>query len=163
MSIGWAGLDAIVARFADLQGTGLNGRLGVWGDAWRVVTAFPPTGTGLNTFSEAMEIYQTFEMTTRTMEAHNDYLQLLADGDILVALPASIAILMLGREIRRRFRRGGGDASSYWPRVGATTGLVAIALQETVEIQPAGAGTRRAAGGAGGDCAARGGGREPCW
>lgn len=134
LSLGWAGLDAIVARFADLQGTGLNGRLGVWGDAWRVVRAFPWTGTGLNTFSEAMEVYQTFEMTTHTMEAHNDYLQLLADGGLLLALPALIAIILLGREIRRRFREARDDTTSYWLRVGATTALVAIAVQETVEF-----------------------------
>jgi hypothetical protein len=134
VSLGWAGLDAIVARFADLQGTGLNGRLGVWGDAWRVVRAFPWTGTGLNTFSEAMEVYQTFEMTTHTMEAHNDYLQLLADGGVLVTLPAFIAILLLGRAIRRSFREAADEVSSYWLRVGATTGLVAIAMQETVEF-----------------------------
>ena len=134
LSLAWAGLDAIVARFADLQGTGLNGRLGVWGDAWRVVRAFPWTGTGLNTFSEAMEVYQTFEMTTHTMEAHNDYLQLLADGGVLVTLPALVAIFLLGRAIRRSFREGVDDAASYWLRVGATTGLVAIALQETVEF-----------------------------
>ncbi len=134
LSLGWAGFDAIVERFADLQGTGLNGRLGVWGDAWRVARAFPWTGTGLNTFSEAMEVYQTFEMTTHTMEAHNDYLQLLADGGLLLALPALIAILLLGREIRRRFREAADDVTSYWLRVGATTGLVAIAVQEAVEF-----------------------------
>ena len=133
LSLGWAGLDAIVARFADLQGTGLNGRLGVWGDAWRVVRAFPWTGTGLNTFSEAMEVYQTFEMTSHTMEAHNDYLQLLADGGLLVALPALLAIFLLGREIRRRFREA-DEVTAYWLRVGATTGLVAGAVQETVEF-----------------------------
>lgn len=134
LSLAWAGLDAVVARFADLQGTGLNGRLGVWDDAWKVVRAFPWTGTGLNTFSEAMEVYQTFEMTTHTMEAHNDYLQLLADGGALVTLPAFLAIFLLGREIRRSFREGADAVASYWLRVGAATGLVAIAVQETVEF-----------------------------
>ncbi|HSK10336.1 MAG TPA: O-antigen ligase family protein [Vicinamibacterales bacterium] len=134
LSLGWAGIDAIVARFAQLPGTGLNGRLGVWADAWRVVRDFTWTGTGLNTFSDAMVFYQTFEMTTHTMEAHNDYLQLLADGGLLVGVPALIAILLLAREIRRRFRERADEAMTYWLRVGATTGLVAIAVQEAVEF-----------------------------
>ncbi|MBP1635184.1 MAG: rane protein of unknown function [Acidobacteria bacterium] len=134
LSIGWAGFDAVVARFAQLEGTGLSGRLGIWSDAWRVVRAFPWTGTGLNTFGDAMILYQPSEMTTRTMEAHNDYLQLLSDGGVLVALPALVSILLLGREIRRRFREAADDVTSYWLRVGATTGLVAIAVQETVEF-----------------------------
>ncbi len=45
-----------------------------------------------------------------------------------------VAIFFLGREIRRRFRENADDPTTYWIRVGATTGLVAIAFQELVEF-----------------------------
>lgn len=96
--------------------------------------AFAITGTGLDTFGTSMLRYQAFEMSTRTVEAHNDYLQFLAEGGLLLALPALLAILALGGEIRRRFRERADDTMTWWLRAGATTGLVAIALQETVEF-----------------------------
>ena len=78
--------------------------------------------------------YQEFEPSTRTLEAHNDYLQLVAEGGALLAIPAIAALFVLAREIRRRFREGRDDQTTYWLRVGAATGLVAIGLQEIVEF-----------------------------
>jgi len=174
LAIGWAGIDAVAARFAAAEGTRLNGRLPLWEDTVRVIRDFPVFGTGLNTFGTAMLVYQVWDPTTRTVEAHNDYLQFAAEGGILLTLPALLALVLLAREIRRRFREdraegweaaasgqresGGrgepgrrensgrgespgrregperGGAMSYWLRVGATTGLLAIGLQETVEF-----------------------------
>jgi hypothetical protein len=36
--------------------------------------------------------------------------------------------------VRRRFREGRDDRTGYWIRLGAVTGLVAIAFQEIVEF-----------------------------
>jgi hypothetical protein len=134
LSLGWAGIDAVVQRFAEAKGTGLNGRLPIWTDTWNVVRDFPLTGTGLNTFGTSMLFYQEHDLETRAEEAHNDYLQLAAEGGVLVGVPAIVLAVILGRTIRRRFREGADDAMAYWLRVGATTGLVAIGLQETVEF-----------------------------
>lgn len=134
LSIGWAGVDSIVQRFAQVNGTDFGGRLGIWDDTMKVARDFPLTGTGLNTFATSMLRYQEYEMETRTVEAHNDYLQLLAEGGVLLAVPALVAIFLLAREIRRRFREGADDAMTYWLRAGAATGLVAIGLQEIVEF-----------------------------
>ena len=49
-------------------------------------------------------------------------------------MPALGLLAALVIEIRRRFRERADDAMGYWIRVGATTGLVAIAFQETVEF-----------------------------
>ena len=134
LSLGWAGIDAILARFSTASGAFFGGRLVAWKDAWRIFKDFPFFGTGLNTYGYATLFYQDPTLPRHYVEAHNDYLQLLAEGGLLLALPAALCIFLLGREIRLRFKEGRDDTTTYWLRVGATTGLVAVALQEVVEF-----------------------------
>jgi hypothetical protein len=132
-SLGWAGLDVIIQRFA-VASTDFWIRFDIWKDTWRIFLAFPWLGTGLNSFGTATVFYQTTWLKTHHVEAHNDYLQLLSEGGIILSLAAILAIVLLAREIRRRFQEGEDDQTTYWIRVGATTGLVAIALQSVAEF-----------------------------
>ena len=133
-AIAWAGIDAIGARFADVDWK-LGGRAGAWEDAWRIHESFPWFGTGLNTYGSATLLLQQFEKATaHYVEAHNDYLQLLVEGGWLVTVPALVLIGLFAREVRRRFREGLDDRTGYWIRLGAVTGIVAIAFQEIVEF-----------------------------
>ncbi len=134
LTVSWVGFDALVRRFADAEDTQLGGRLPIWSDTVKVVRDFPWTGTGLNTYGASMLLYQEHNLETHNAEAHNDYLQIAAEGGVLLGIPAAWLLFVLVREIRRRFRERADDAMGYWLRVGATTGLVAIALQETVEF-----------------------------
>jgi O-antigen ligase len=134
LSAGWTGVDAILARFQGVDWT-LEGRLFAWRDAQRIIRAFPWTGTGLNTYGIATLIYQTFQKdTVHFAEAHNDYLQYLAEGGLLLAIPTLVLVGLFAREVHRRFRERLDDGTGYWLRLGAVTGLVAIALQEIVEF-----------------------------
>ncbi|HEX5635105.1 MAG TPA: O-antigen ligase family protein, partial [Gemmatimonadales bacterium] len=109
-------------------------RKNIWTDSAAVIRDFPVTGTGLNTFGTAMIRYQTSQTDQHFQEAHNDYLQVLVEGGLLVGLPALAAFVLAIRAIRRRFRAGDDDAMTYWVRAGAATGLAAIALQAIVEF-----------------------------
>jgi O-antigen ligase len=99
-----------------------------------VWSAFAVTGTGVNTYPVAARFYQRHDMDRFFGEAHNDYLQLLAEGGLVVAVPAAICLGLLIVEISRRARKDLPSSTSWWLRRGAVTGLVAIALQETVEF-----------------------------
>ena len=80
-------------------------------------------------------LLQEFEKATaHYIEAHNDYLQLLVEGGWLVTVPALVLLVLFVREVHRRFREGRDDRTGYWIRLGAVTGLVAIACQEVVEF-----------------------------
>ncbi|MFP5378958.1 MAG: O-antigen ligase family protein [Vicinamibacteria bacterium] len=103
-------------------------------DALRVAADFPLTGTGLNTFGIAMLRYQTVEDGYLYIEAHNDYLHLLAEGGALLVLPALALVVVIVATIRRRFREGADDARAYWLRAGAVTGLLAIAFQSIFDF-----------------------------
>jgi O-antigen ligase len=129
----WVGVDSIDARFAQTDWADINGRKGPWSDAWRIASLFPLTGTGLNTYGVATLFYQRVDPTAHYAQAHNDYLQLGAEGGLLLAVPAAACVALLVRDVRRRLREDRG-ASAYWIRAGAITGLVAMALQETVEF-----------------------------
>ena len=109
-------------------------RRNIWTDSAAVLRDFPVAGTGLNTFGTAMIGYQTTQRDQHFQEAHNDYLQVLVEGGVLVALPALAAFLLTVRAIRRRFIAGDDDALTFWIRAGATVGLVAIAAQAFVEF-----------------------------
>ena len=132
--VGRVGAQTILQRFAAADWSQYNGRIGLWHDAFRVVHAFPWTGSGLNTYGFAMFAYQTVDPTGHTVEAHNDYLQLAAEGGVLVFVPALVLVALFVREVWRRFRERRDDGMTSWLRMGAVTGLVAIAVQETVDF-----------------------------
>jgi len=132
--VSWAGLDRIVARFAEGGMAQASGRLGIWGDTWTMVRRFPLVGTGLNTFGTATIFYQTVDLQKHFAQAHNDYLQLLAEGGALVFVPATLAVAAVAWTIRRRLREESVDSSGYWIRIGAVTGILAIALQEAADF-----------------------------
>jgi O-antigen ligase len=133
LAVGWAGFDLVAGRFADAN-RDLALREAVWWDALHIHHDFPVFGSGANTFGIAMLVYQTADPTVHFAEAHNDYVQLLAEGGLLVSVPALVLLVLFVREVRRRFRDEAGDGLTYWIRVGAVTGLVAIGLQEVVEF-----------------------------
>ena len=66
-------------------------------------------------------------------QAHNDYLQLAAEGGILVTVPALVCLVVFVRDVRRSLRGTRGDAS-WWLRAGAVASLIAIGFQETVDF-----------------------------
>lgn len=129
--ITWVGADALVGRF--VEGTFADDRLGIWADATAIASKFPLTGTGLNTYDIATLFYQRHDLAHYYSAAHNDYLQLAAEGGLLLTIPAVLCIALLIRDIRRRLLEDAGS-SAYWIRAGAVTALVAIGLQEIFEF-----------------------------
>ena len=130
IAIGWVGLDPVVSRFMSQDMFDMNGRIGAWIDAWNIVRRFPLTGTGLNTYGVATLFYQTADLVHHYSTAHNDYLQLAAEGGLLVCAPALLAIGLLVDGISRRLRDASPESPDYWIRAGCATGLLAVGLQE---------------------------------
>jgi O-antigen ligase len=129
----WGRVDGVIQQF---QGAtpDIGGRLGIWQDTLRIIQDFPLTGTGLNTYGIAMLHYQTVQDGNLYIEAHNDYLQLVAEGGLLLGAPILLALALFVREVWRRFREAADDTRTYWLRAGAVTGLGAIAFQEVFDF-----------------------------
>ena len=128
----WGGADTIAARFSTASPDTVSARLPIWRDTLPIVRDFWLTGTGLNTYGVATLVYRTSLHGLHLREAHNDYLQLAAEGGLLVGIPIAGALVMFAILVRRRFR--GSSGSSYWTRAGAVMGIIAIAVQATVEF-----------------------------
>jgi putative inorganic carbon (HCO3(-)) transporter len=133
LAIGWVGVGTIVSRFANGNPRDLDGRVHVWQDTIDIARQYPVAGTGLNTYGVSMLFYQRVNPSLTYTQAHNDYLQLASEGGLLLSIPAALCVVVFVRAVRRRFAQE-TSASTYWIRVGAVIGLVAIALQEIVEF-----------------------------
>jgi O-antigen ligase len=131
-SVAWRGPLQIVRWFGETRD--LYGRFDAWRDGWHVVRDFPLTGTGINTYSPMMLFYQTSNLNLHLAQAHNDYLQLLAEGGLLVAIPAAIFLVCLVVVVTRNVRAASREARGYWIRVGAAVGLLSIGVQEIAEF-----------------------------
>ncbi len=131
----WAGVDRLAQRLS-VPGAAdnLGGRIQAWRDTVRIIRDFSWTGAGLNTYGTAMMVYQTGERHLHFREAHNEYLQIAAEGGVLVGVPIALALGIFIRDVRRRFREAPKEGTSYWLRVGAVIGLLSIALQSIVEF-----------------------------
>ncbi len=129
----WGGVERTLVRFG---GSSLDwgGRKQVWLDTLRIIHDYPWTGTGLNTYGIAMLHYQTEPRGEYFIEAHNDYLQLAAEGGLLLGIPILITIALFIREVWKRFKEGADDERTYWLRAGAVTGLCSIAVMEIFDF-----------------------------
>ena len=126
------GIDMLARWFVDERS--LLSRIDAWQDGWDVVRDFPVLGTGLNTYSPAMLLYQKRNPGFHMAQAHNDYLQLVAEGGVIVVLAAAGTVILLISAMRRTLRAASIEARGYWVRTGCAVGLMAIAFQEIAEF-----------------------------
>lgn len=129
----WAGAGTVVSRFGRASAD-VGGRVSAWQDTLRIASDFPLFGTGLGGYRSAMLLYQTRDREKMYAQAHNDYLQLLAEGGALVTLPAVALIVVVGLGIARRLNAADDGPVTYWIRRGAVAGVVGMAAQSVVEF-----------------------------
>lgn len=127
------GIDSTVERLSTDPRGSVETRLRVWRDTRAIIADFPVAGTGLNTFGTATVVYQTGNRDVHFQEAHNDYLQLAAEGGVLLGLPIVAVIVLFVAAVRKRMRDD-IDRTTAWIRFGAVTGIVAVAAQSLVEF-----------------------------
>jgi O-antigen ligase len=108
-----------------------RGRLAIWGDALRLVEDFPVVGTGAGTFGKAINVYQTAEPGYAIDQAHNHYLQVMAEGGAWLLLPAALAtglfLVLASRSLKQDL------SSNYLVRAGACAGIAGVLVQSIWE------------------------------
>jgi O-antigen ligase len=108
----WIGADPVIERVTKGQPvapgaaseTFYMSRGWVWRDAAAMIIANPIFGVGLGAFGTAFPIYTRSDGSIRVPQAHNDYLQILADGGIVGGIIAAWFIVLVFRAVRRGVR-----------------------------------------------------------
>jgi O-antigen ligase len=138
-ALAWADVPALAERFAATP-AGLSGRLTIWRETVPIIGDFWLPGTGAGTYETAMFVYQRSDRSVFFNQAHNHYLQVAAEGGLLVTVTLAIALAVFVVSAIVVMRRDHSDV--IWMRAGAATGIGAVMLQslwETGLVMPANA------------------------
>lgn len=128
--VAFADTDALVQRFNQTVATS-SGRIAIWRETLPLIEDFWATGTGAGTYQTAMLVYQESDRVVYFNQAHNQYLQIVAEGGLLLSIPAAVALLSFLRLARRRVMSD--RTAVFWIRIGAAGGLVAVMVQNLWE------------------------------
>jgi len=120
----------VVLRFGAAGGAAAD-RLAIWQATLPVVKDFWLTGTGAGTFETVMLVYQRAPSLFRINAAHNHYLQVAAEGGLLIGMPVAVALYLFVRESRTALARD--ESGMYFLRAGALSGLFGAAVQSVWE------------------------------
>lgn len=108
-SVLFLGGESSVLRSIGLHDGGgdvTSGRAHFWGIAWQIFLANPIIGAGLDAFGAAFSRYDTWSGVYRVEQAHNDYLQILADAGILgFACVVAFVVMLVKKGISTVTRR----------------------------------------------------------
>ncbi|MDX2029104.1 MAG: O-antigen ligase family protein [Blastocatellia bacterium] len=112
LGVAWIGAEPIINRIATGSADGgakmrpfEDHRLVIWKDTLRMISEHPVSGIGLGAFPTVYPMFtQSSGMHGIMAEAHNDYLQILADGGIIGGALAAWFLLILFRSIGQGLR-----------------------------------------------------------
>jgi O-antigen ligase len=128
----YANWGALANRLNETVAIGLGGRREIWQLTWRIVRDFPLVGVGVGAYARTMSLYQPVPHVFYINDAHNQYLQMLTEGGVILAAPAALAAGTAAVLIARRLR---ADRSPvFWIRAGAASGLTAVAVQSIWQV-----------------------------
>jgi O-antigen ligase len=127
----FANFGALALRMQETTEAGVWGRRAIWRDTWRMIEDFWLTGVGAGAFERGMLLYQEGSRQFFFNHAHDEYLQLLAEGGLLLAVPATVALVAGVTLIVSRLRRD--RTPMFWFRAGAVSGIIAVAIQSIWE------------------------------
>lgn len=105
----WIGADPVINRLSQAQGpavasqkeTFYSSRGWVWRDTLAMIRANPVLGVGLGAYETAFSTYTKSDGSLRVPQAHNDYLQIVADCGVVGGLLALWFLVVLFRAVAR--------------------------------------------------------------
>ena len=120
----WARPDRLLLRIGGAE-AGVGLRTEIWRESAGLAARYPLAGVGAGAFPAAMTHYQT-RRDLFLNHAHNQYLEIVAEGGLLLSLPLLLAIVGLASAARRGLSTDRG--SYFWMRAGASAALVGLAV-----------------------------------
>jgi O-antigen ligase len=149
ISIGviWVGADGVIERLgvdsslvseedssnSSAAGAALYQSRGfIWSDTVRMIRANWLFGVGLGAYQTAYPIYSQRDRFHLVGQAHNDYLQVLADGGIICAIAVFAFLVLLVRYARRAINHPDPVLASL--AIGCTGGVFAMLVHSLFDF-----------------------------
>jgi O-antigen ligase len=125
------GSDQLVQRFSSsaFDLTKAGARTTVWGDTLAMAIAFPVTGAGFGTFASAYPVFRSPDVRLYYAHAHNDLLQVWAEGGLIGLVLAAMIVVPLIRLIVACLTLRKGTLAA-----GFAAGLLAVLLHALVDF-----------------------------
>jgi O-antigen ligase len=123
----YVNVGALADRVGETLEAGIGGRRTIWRETLPMVRDFRVAGVGAGAYERAMLVYQRSKGLFYFNHAHDEYLQIAAEGGVLLGIPAAMVLLAGVRLVARRLRDD--HAPVFWIRAGAASGLLAVAVQ----------------------------------
>lgn len=130
----WLAARPLLDRLGTItEGKSIAARTGIWEDTLRIATDFPLFGTGFGTFAEVYPRYQTVHAGGVVQFAHNDWVQLLAEGGLAGTLAVFVLIGGYVTAALKRLRRR-HDREVIFLALGGLGGMLAFLLHSFTEF-----------------------------
>ena len=134
--ISWVGGEGLASRLrtgdsAQERTDGVS-RAEIWRSSWKLIKSHPWTGVGFGAFFLAIPEYQTGSGRLKVEQAHNDYLDLAANGGVVAVGLAGWFIAMVIWRVRSSLRSG--DAFRRAASLGAMAGILSVAVHSFVDF-----------------------------
>ncbi|HMG74655.1 MAG TPA: O-antigen ligase family protein [Pyrinomonadaceae bacterium] len=136
-SILWMGGARLVDRLKEEQEFRQEGpekarRVDLWNDTWKLIKQHPWTGVGFGAYFLAIPQYQTVSGKLKFEQAHNDYLDLAANGGLIAVGLAGWFMVMVIRRARSSW--GSVDAYRRAACFGAMAGILDVAVHSLLDF-----------------------------
>ncbi|MEP7343527.1 MAG: O-antigen ligase family protein [Acidobacteriota bacterium] len=143
VGVWWVGGEDVIdrARRSDLTGeapsntgkeTFFQSRGWIWRDTVTLIRDNWVTGVGLGAFETAYSLYSQHDGSVVVSQAHNDYLQIVADGGIAGGTIAVWFLVILFRDFARAFRSR--DKMGIGMALGCGGGMVAMLVHSLLDF-----------------------------
>ena len=137
--IAFVGGDAVASRIETIQGEikttedGKVERSKIWQSTIELIKQHPVAGVGFGAYAVGITRFDTFPGDSSLEQAHNDYLEILANGGIIAFLLMLFFFAVLFARIRGKLNSPASrlrNASCF----GAATGIVGVMLHSFVDF-----------------------------
>lgn len=137
----WMGGDPLASRMEDLatdmraaspDDRTSQSRVEIWMATWRLIKAHPVLGSGFGAYGVALPEHHDSSGELIPREAHNDYLELLANGGIIAGLIGLWFAVVFIKRVREQFHHA--DAFRRAVCFGAVIGIFGVALHSLADF-----------------------------
>lgn len=134
MGVIWMGGERLAEKHSSSTADSVEGitRQQIWHSTWNLIKHNSWTGVGFGTYFLAIPQYQSDAGRVRLEQAHNDYLDLAANGGVVAVILAALFAVVVARRARSSLRSS--DPYRRAVALGAMASIVSVAVHSLVDF-----------------------------